>query len=238
MKVVLFVLFVLLLASPIAQSTTKDCKRCNQDACPEVVDCQAGVVKDFCDCCDVCARTEGEECGGENLELGRCVDGLVCSDEGQCECEQPEHVCGSDNEDYTSVCALNSASQKLVESGGKGLEVAYKGYCKRAPQVSILHREKTKDVGSEMYFHCAGSGVPTPKVRWYYDGEELPGDYNVNIQARSVPGKHEMESWASIYGVKPSNAGEYECRMINSEGEARETASLIVNLNLTKKTEL
>ncbi|XP_077992558.1 insulin-like growth factor-binding protein-like 1 [Glandiceps talaboti] len=190
---------------------------------------------------NVCAmKTEGEECGGDNLELGSCAEGLVCSNDGKCVCEKLGNVCGSDGKDYTSACALNSASQKLLESGREGLEVAYEGYCKRAPKITIPPKYINELEGTRALFICKGNGVPIPRVRWYSsDGEELPGEnLKANIQARSGPNRHESSGWLVIDGIDQSDAGDYICKLINSEGEASEIGNLVVRPTITKKTEL
>jgi len=40
--------------------------------------CKGGLVRGVCNCCPVCARTEGETCGGQWNYLGRCDEGLAC----------------------------------------------------------------------------------------------------------------------------------------------------------------
>lgn len=40
--------------------------------------CKAGVTTGVCSCCPVCAKTEGESCGGAWDYLGKCDQGLVC----------------------------------------------------------------------------------------------------------------------------------------------------------------
>ncbi|GLD58862.1 insulin-like growth factor-binding protein 4 [Lates japonicus] len=40
--------------------------------------CKGGVTTGVCGCCPVCARTEGETCGGTWDYLGKCDEGLVC----------------------------------------------------------------------------------------------------------------------------------------------------------------
>uniref|UniRef100_A0A3P8W0P7 Si:ch73-330k17.3 n=1 Tax=Cynoglossus semilaevis TaxID=244447 RepID=A0A3P8W0P7_CYNSE len=47
--------------------------------------CKGGVTTGVCGCCPVCARTEGETCGGAWDYLGKCDEGLVCvyQDEGE-----------------------------------------------------------------------------------------------------------------------------------------------------------
>jgi len=43
-------------------SRSRHCQSCNPDECPVPVDCVAGVVKDPCQCCDVCGKAEFELC--------------------------------------------------------------------------------------------------------------------------------------------------------------------------------
>ncbi|KAI3371204.1 hypothetical protein L3Q82_023829, partial [Scortum barcoo] len=40
--------------------------------------CKGGVTTGVCGCCPVCARQEGETCGGTWDYLGKCDEGLVC----------------------------------------------------------------------------------------------------------------------------------------------------------------
>lgn len=43
--------------------------------------CRGGVARGICDCCPVCAKTEGEGCGGQWNYLGKCDVNLVCEPE-------------------------------------------------------------------------------------------------------------------------------------------------------------
>ncbi|KAF8794867.1 Cysteine-rich motor neuron 1 protein like [Argiope bruennichi] len=40
--------------------------------------CKGGWTLGICGCCKVCAKVEGEECGGQHKYLGKCDEGLVC----------------------------------------------------------------------------------------------------------------------------------------------------------------
>jgi len=87
-------LLILSLATLVHLGNTLSCQRCCADQPPSfgpdgqiiMVDCTSCVrpphpcqlVKDACGCCDVCARTEGEECGGLWNIAGICADGLTC----------------------------------------------------------------------------------------------------------------------------------------------------------------
>ncbi|CAK9300803.1 unnamed protein product [Gordionus sp. m RMFG-2023] len=49
--------------------------KCNFDP---PTDCEGGLVTDACGCCKVCAKVEGEICGGPYMLRGKCGKGLMC----------------------------------------------------------------------------------------------------------------------------------------------------------------
>uniref|UniRef100_A0A1V1WBG2 Putative venom protein n=1 Tax=Superstitionia donensis TaxID=311983 RepID=A0A1V1WBG2_9SCOR len=60
-------------------SMALSCLPCYERECePLPAHCPAGIGKDICYCCPVCAQAENEECGGPWDMLGRCGDGLTC----------------------------------------------------------------------------------------------------------------------------------------------------------------
>lgn len=58
------------------------CPPCEQIHCSSrrtlKLQCKGGVTTGVCGCCPVCARAEGETCGGTWDYLGKCDKGLVC----------------------------------------------------------------------------------------------------------------------------------------------------------------
>ena len=54
------------------------CIPCSWVRCSTPVNCKGGLVKSICGCCSVCAKVEGEQCGGQWQTLGRCDSGLKC----------------------------------------------------------------------------------------------------------------------------------------------------------------
>ena len=54
------------------------CIPCSWVQCSAPVNCKGGLVKSICGCCNVCAKVEGERCGGQWQTLGRCDSGLKC----------------------------------------------------------------------------------------------------------------------------------------------------------------
>jgi len=69
---------LVVVAAAIASVSSLSCMSCDQLVCPKPASCKGGIVKDVCGCCDVCAKLEGEECGGAWDMSGKCARGLRC----------------------------------------------------------------------------------------------------------------------------------------------------------------
>ena len=58
------------------------CPPCERVHCsprrPSRLRCRGGIVRGVCSCCPVCAKLEGDSCGGKWNYLGRCDVGLYC----------------------------------------------------------------------------------------------------------------------------------------------------------------
>ena len=58
------------------------CPPCERVHCsprrPSRLRCRGGIVRGVCNCCPVCAKLEGDTCGGKWNYLGRCDVGLYC----------------------------------------------------------------------------------------------------------------------------------------------------------------
>jgi len=76
----LIVVVLVVLSSVAGALQCMNREKCSTD-CPAVnpKECDSGcTTKDFCDCCDVCAKPEGELCEGPNNIMGHCAKGLTC----------------------------------------------------------------------------------------------------------------------------------------------------------------
>ena len=70
--------FALILVT-LSGSDALSCMRCNPLDCPaEPSNCKGGLVSDVCGCCRVCAKVQGESCGGPWDTSGTCDAGLEC----------------------------------------------------------------------------------------------------------------------------------------------------------------
>ena len=82
--------------------------------------------------------------------------------------------------------------------------------------------------GEEVRFSCRVYGHPMPKMTWLQNG--LPIAHHREVRITQTPsglaGLHILE-------VFPEDAGDYTCVARNKAGEARTTASLVVECKLT-----
>nr|XP_053647280.1 single insulin-like growth factor-binding domain protein-2 [Cherax quadricarinatus] len=64
----------------VASCSGLSCIPCEERKCrdPSTLDCPWGTVKDICNCCDVCGKSPGQECGGMWNLLGKCGTSLIC----------------------------------------------------------------------------------------------------------------------------------------------------------------
>jgi len=76
MKAILVTSIVLCGVFTVAHSLS--CTPCNEAKCGPKPSCKGGYTKDVCGCCDVCAKVEGEHCGGYWFHFGRCDVSLKC----------------------------------------------------------------------------------------------------------------------------------------------------------------
>ena len=77
-----FILVIGLVISDILtmNSAILRCLPCNRSRCVPLneLNCKGGLVKDVCGCCVICAKLNGEKCGGPWHEYGTCDYGLTC----------------------------------------------------------------------------------------------------------------------------------------------------------------
>lgn len=99
--------------------------RCDVSRCPSPR-CPGGYVPDLCNCCLVCAASEGEPCGGP-LD-SPCGESLECT-RGVCRCRWAHAVCGTDGHTYANVCALEAASRRALRLSGSPVRQLQKGAC-------------------------------------------------------------------------------------------------------------
>lgn len=145
---------LLLLLLPLSSSSSSDaCGPCEPASCPPLPPrgCPLGETRDACGCCPVCARGEGEPCGGGGPGRAHCAQGMECVKSrkrrkgkagaaaaaggavvsGVCVCKSRYPVCGSDGITYPSGCQLRAASLRAESRGDRAITQLSKGTCEQ-----------------------------------------------------------------------------------------------------------
>ncbi|XP_019713821.1 insulin-like growth factor-binding protein 7 [Hippocampus comes] len=213
-----------------------ECGPCEPARCapPPAAGCAAGSVGDACGCCTLCLAAEGEPCAGSRGRGAalRCGAGLECvradkSKLGVCACKSQDEVCGSDGVTYAHACALKSADARAQGEGRPQVSVLNKGRCAAAPVIVSPPARVFNVSGAQVFLSCEAVGVPTPVLTWRkVTGSRkklslLPGDRdNLAVQTRGGPEKHQVTGWVLISPLTKEEAGTYECRAANAQGDA------------------
>ncbi|KAG9354719.1 hypothetical protein JZ751_001432 [Albula glossodonta] len=136
MKFVACILFASVVQPRLVRKRQTPCPEvCDTSRCPPSSDsCYYGVVKDYCNCCIICASGERDICGERGI--GVCGEGMVCDYEqgkrrhrGTCVCISTEPVCGSDGRTYPSLCRLRAENRRAGLSGTPPVIQIQKGHC-------------------------------------------------------------------------------------------------------------
>lgn len=77
------------------------------------------------------------------------------------------------------------------------------------------------DAGSTFLWDCTATGTPTPVLTWAKDGVKFQSGYPEHISILS-------NSSLVITGVKPEDAGQYQCHASNGVGAHVVQATLTV----------
>lgn len=80
---------------------------CDQSTCKaSTIRCRRDVfVKDDCDCCNVCLRSENEVCGGFHARYGKCDQNLICADQSsEAFIDDQNEEVSKDENDVIGVC--------------------------------------------------------------------------------------------------------------------------------------
>merc|ERR1711937_741860 len=180
------------------------CGPCDLSTCASVDHCTAGVILDECDCCQVCARTEGELCDNRKRGvLGMCGDNLACrfdreTRERTCVCTESKMVCGSDGQSYDTPCQLNEETvRRSPDPKLPRLSMDYWGPCKARPLIVSPPQDTYGPMGANLTLDCEAKGFLAPIISWQYD--------NVEGQTISLPSDDQMISVQMQAGPRSSH---------------------------------
>ncbi|KAK2115778.1 hypothetical protein P7K49_006404, partial [Saguinus oedipus] len=165
---------LLLLLLPLSSSSSSDtCGPCEPAACPPLppLGCLLGETRDACGCCPMCARGEGEPCGGGGAGRGYCAPGMECVKSrkrrkgvsGVCVCKSRYPVCGSDGTTYPSGCQLRAASQRAESRGEKAITQGTSDGASAAASPRCFHRDSPAGIrGGRWEGKMVGDASPSP----------------------------------------------------------------------------
>uniref|UniRef100_A0A1W7RAD9 Insulin-like growth factor-binding protein n=1 Tax=Hadrurus spadix TaxID=141984 RepID=A0A1W7RAD9_9SCOR len=230
----------------LAAGAKINCPPCHKESCQAPLNCLAGLVKDICDCCYVCGRTEGERCDNLNLALpygrkyGYCGENLECRmrtdlapgdpDEGICVCLKQDVLCGSDGNTYDNECKLTEARYKLRDVNY--LRAVSRGPCRSAPEIISPPETTVNRTGGSAALSCEVTGWPIPVIEWKVDHGDgimlpMPSDRpRISVQTRGGPGNYEVTSWLQVQNLELKDHATYWCIARNDEGEMSASAQI------------
>ncbi|KAI0243315.1 Insulin-like growth factor-binding protein-related protein 1 [Lamellibrachia satsuma] len=222
-----------------------DCTTCDRKACVRASGCVAGVMKDRCGCCDVCAKAEFELCDHPRVYqsgevFGECGDKLECRvrddleagdpAEAMCYCTVEGELCGSDGVDYDNLCRLMAAAVVKRQK----ITISNKGPCKSAPVIVTPPENIRNLTGTNIAMSCEARGFPIPTIEWMWtrvDGKTvfLPNDdLHLSVNMRGGPEKWQVTGWLQVLEMKKTHEGNITCIAENHLGVAKAVAQLKV----------
>lgn len=99
--------------------------------------------------------------------------------EATCVCMEQSPACGSNNETYSTPCALHEEAMKLKNSS---LRLQHLGPCESRPWILSTLEDVASSFGQRVALNCEAKGFPVPDIFWEFhsaDGRrvvKLPGD--------------------------------------------------------------
>uniref|UniRef100_A0A8P4KND0 Uncharacterized protein n=1 Tax=Dicentrarchus labrax TaxID=13489 RepID=A0A8P4KND0_DICLA len=192
------------------------CPPCEQIHCSSrralKLQCKGGVTTGVCGCCPVCARTEGETCGGTWDYLGKCDEGLVCV--------YQDSATDKADAERKGICEADLAGFKIKRV------VLKKGGSLAAPAGFVKSPlSETKLTGDTFELYCDVVGNPTPEIQWWYSEINRADSFRQlwdGARKRRVSiGTAYGANAVSVLGVSRlmlDDAGTYECRASNDPG--------------------
>uniref|UniRef100_A0A5K4EZV8 IGFBP N-terminal domain-containing protein n=1 Tax=Schistosoma mansoni TaxID=6183 RepID=A0A5K4EZV8_SCHMA len=243
------------LQSPtILKQIEDECNKCDRKKCSPIIQCNVGIVRDKCGCCDICALEEAQLCNipndfingilkqgitwygicGTDLECRKRtdIDSKIIESQSICYCVKSGKVCGSDGITY-SKCKMNAT---IISSNGTVIPIS-EGPCQTVPSVKLTVLNQTVIEGTNVTLICEARGYPIPTINWYFnkpnqkqDKIQMPGNYkDVTVSVRGGTEETHTISYLQITSFTLEYEGEYICMADNIVGIKAQGTSLVRN---------
>ncbi|XP_077992776.1 insulin-like growth factor-binding protein-related protein 1 [Glandiceps talaboti] len=231
------------------------CEPCKPEECTRQFGCVSGMVKDRCDCCDVCGNREGMRCDRDEIvkvnpqkyKYGKCGKNLQCKAHPEstpaepftvCYCKHNDIVCGTNGKTYLNVCQMMADAYRF----GKKVSVKRVGPCPSAPWINTPPRSLYDVTVHDITLSCEVTGYPAPLIEWRktVNGESkvLPGDdRHIAVQSRGGPEKNQLTGWLQIQGLRKIDEAEYTCTARNGYGQVHGKATITLSANFVEKVD-
>ncbi|CAH8523527.1 unnamed protein product [Dicrocoelium dendriticum] len=230
------------------------CGECDLTKCVAPKECKAGLARDKCDCCPVCALEESHLCNldqdvlavrnglppvtwhgrcGQNLEcrIRNDIDSALVGSQSICYCLEPGLVCGSDGITY-SPCQLEA--EKAISNGT--VTKLSDGPCKTKPTVELKGPNGLVKNGDKLTLICEARAYPRADVTWHLSrlgdkgkSRQMPSDSeDITVSVRGGASQTQVTSYLQITNFKLDYEGEYSCMAENEFGTHVQSTSLIL----------
>uniref|UniRef100_A0A668TKX8 Uncharacterized protein n=1 Tax=Oreochromis aureus TaxID=47969 RepID=A0A668TKX8_OREAU len=210
-------------ASPVdtQQLQALHCPPCERIHCSSrralKLQCKGGVTTGVCGCCPVCAKTEGETCGGTWDYLGKCDEGLVCVFQDSAAVKpdaERKGICKAGE-----IQSGTGSQQHLC-----GLTLVYLATLDSVPPAGFVKSplSETKLTGDTFELYCDVVGNPTPEIQWWYSEINRADSFRqlwdgARKRRVSISTAYGINA-VSVLGVSHltlDDSGTYECRASN-----------------------
>lgn len=94
--------------------------------------------------------------------------------------------------------------------------------------MEISPEDKAEDINRTVQFLCSASGIPTPQIIWYKEGERLNASNRIVFHVNELNFQPVL-SLLNIHNTMASDSGLYSCVAQNQAGRADSSFHVTIN---------
>ena len=174
--------------------------------------------------------------------------------ETTCYCTDDQPRCGTNNQTYATLCAINEEIALPLNSMLSGplrnqkktepLAIKHVGPCHSQPEIlQPLENHVGVTPGANIMFTCDIVGFPLPQISWQLQTVEgevriLPdGDGRISVSSRGAARPDHVTSWLQIIQVAREHEGDYTCTVENGIGKTVQSTGRLLVMKTNGKDE-